>query len=421
LSQTGRLLLIKTYLASIPIYLLSLFKFPHWAIDLINSHMANCFWDDYEGYKKLHLVNWHLICMKKQFGGLGVPCLKDLNLCLLGSWVKRFIRDEDKLWKKLVEKKYCNHENIFYADNGHASPFWKGVILAAQAVKLGYRWLPGNGRTVKFWEDTWFGTTPLAMQFCDLYCICNEKTKTVAEVWVDNDIRLSFRRNFSASMGQMWEDLSGVVEQVQLNEDSDSLVWGYEKSGVYSTQSYYAIISFRGVTPVFLPAIWNIVVPPKIHFFLWLLAHNKLATVDNLNKKVLNKPVQCCFCSEDESISHLFFECVVAKTIWKMMSEILGFEVGGDYLSVASKWIHKNKCYGVNIFTSAVLRAIWLTRNRMIFDKQVWLGVNVVLRKFLFLIMEWRIIFKEDKMQEMMLRWSSLEELIQAPLRIENA
>jgi hypothetical protein len=66
---------------------------------------------------------------------------------------------------------------------------------------------------------------------------------------------------------------------------------------------------------------------PEIHLFLCLLAHNKLATIDNLNKKGLDKPVQCCFCSE-ESIKHLFFECVVAKTIWKMMSGLLGCELG---------------------------------------------------------------------------------------------
>jgi hypothetical protein len=57
LTQAGRLLLIRTCLASISVYLLSLFKFPRWAIDLINSHMANCFWDDYEGHKKLYLAN----------------------------------------------------------------------------------------------------------------------------------------------------------------------------------------------------------------------------------------------------------------------------------------------------------------------------------------------------------------------------
>jgi hypothetical protein len=47
--------------------------------------MENCFWDDYDGHKKLHQDNWHLVCMKKQFGGLGILDLKNLNLCLLGS------------------------------------------------------------------------------------------------------------------------------------------------------------------------------------------------------------------------------------------------------------------------------------------------------------------------------------------------
>jgi hypothetical protein len=43
LTQGRRLVLIKTCLVSIRIYLLSFFKFHKWAIELINSHMANCF------------------------------------------------------------------------------------------------------------------------------------------------------------------------------------------------------------------------------------------------------------------------------------------------------------------------------------------------------------------------------------------
>jgi hypothetical protein len=70
-----------------------------------------------------------------------------------------------------------------------------------------------------------------------------------------------------------------------LNEDEDALIWCYEKSEVYSSHSCYNIISYKGVTPVYIPAIWGIVVPPKIQLFLWLLAYNKLAIVDNLNKK----------------------------------------------------------------------------------------------------------------------------------------
>lgn len=85
LSYSARLTLIKTCLASIPLYLMSFFKFPKWALDLINSQMAHCLWSDFERNRKLHLANWHLVCMKKDFGGLGVPNLRDVNMCLLGN------------------------------------------------------------------------------------------------------------------------------------------------------------------------------------------------------------------------------------------------------------------------------------------------------------------------------------------------
>jgi hypothetical protein len=66
---------------------------------------------------------------------------------------------------------------------------------------------------------------------------------------------------------------------------SDALVWCYENSGIYSSRSFYGVINFRGINHVYVPAVWNIIVPPKIHLFLWLLSHNELASVDNLNKK----------------------------------------------------------------------------------------------------------------------------------------
>lgn len=49
-------------------------------------------WNDKEGNHKIHLANWSSICMKTDFGGLGIANLQDLNLCLLGSWIKRYIQ-----------------------------------------------------------------------------------------------------------------------------------------------------------------------------------------------------------------------------------------------------------------------------------------------------------------------------------------
>lgn len=57
LSHAARVLLIKTCLASIPVYLLSFIKFPKWAIKLIATHMANCLWNDNIDKHRWHLAN----------------------------------------------------------------------------------------------------------------------------------------------------------------------------------------------------------------------------------------------------------------------------------------------------------------------------------------------------------------------------
>lgn len=85
LSLAARSLLIKTCLANIPIYLLSFIKFPKWAVQMLNSQMGNCLWNDLEDAHKYHLANWESVAMCKDFGGLGIPNLRDLNVCLLAS------------------------------------------------------------------------------------------------------------------------------------------------------------------------------------------------------------------------------------------------------------------------------------------------------------------------------------------------
>jgi hypothetical protein len=46
MSHATRLALLKSCLASIPIYLMSVIKFLKWAIEAINSQMGNFLWND---------------------------------------------------------------------------------------------------------------------------------------------------------------------------------------------------------------------------------------------------------------------------------------------------------------------------------------------------------------------------------------
>jgi hypothetical protein len=70
---------------------------------------------------------------------LGVPSLRELNLCLLGSWVRRYAIDGEKIWKEVIDFKYNTYiPNIFRCkDDGAYNFFWKGVLWAAKAAKMG--------------------------------------------------------------------------------------------------------------------------------------------------------------------------------------------------------------------------------------------------------------------------------------------
>jgi hypothetical protein len=83
------------------------------------------------------------------------------------------------------------------------------------------------------------------------------------------------------------------------------------------------------------------------------------------------------FCSEKETITHLFFfYFTVAKCVWRMISESMNVVIGDDYLSMAAKWLQNDKYYVVNVASDAVLRGLWLTRNDFVFKKQEWLDVK---------------------------------------------
>jgi hypothetical protein len=56
--------------------------------------------------------------MPKSQGGLGIPYLRDVNICLLASWLKRYINGDGKLWKQLIDSKYNTKNPNIFACNG---------------------------------------------------------------------------------------------------------------------------------------------------------------------------------------------------------------------------------------------------------------------------------------------------------------
>jgi hypothetical protein len=165
---------------------------------------------------------------------------------------------------------------------------------------------------------------------------------------------------------------------MELLGEDDALIWQHNSAGLYSSQSFYSIVNFRGVIHVYLPSVWKLVVLPRVHFFLWLLSNNKILTMDNLEKRMNLTDNTCVFYSEPESVCHLFYGCVIAKRAWWVVSKLIGFQAGIDYESIV-KLCLCNKKYGViNMITSAMYWCLWKLRNFVHFQGVAWVGMKLL-------------------------------------------
>ena len=58
------------------------------------------------GDSKIHLVGWDKVCAPIANGGLGIRKLTTFDKALLGKWLWRFGKEDDRLWRRVVASKY---------------------------------------------------------------------------------------------------------------------------------------------------------------------------------------------------------------------------------------------------------------------------------------------------------------------------
>jgi hypothetical protein len=54
-----------------------------------------------------------------------------------------------------------------------------------------------------------------------------------------------------------------IASSINFSEE-DEPVWTFQSNGVYSSHSLYRVINFRGVFPVYVSAVWKLIIPPRV-------------------------------------------------------------------------------------------------------------------------------------------------------------
>ncbi|KAK0598705.1 hypothetical protein LWI29_037213 [Acer saccharum] len=165
LSKSGRVVLIKSVLSSIPMYYMSIFKMPVSVANKIERIQRSFLWGDEAVKRKVHAVNWDTVCKSKLHGGLGIGRMAVKNKALIAKWVWRFSKEDSSLWRRVIIARYGLDENCLLWKGSTvkgASHFVKAVASlftmgsrSKNILKDGVKAVIGDGSRIKFWDDPW--------------------------------------------------------------------------------------------------------------------------------------------------------------------------------------------------------------------------------------------------------------------------
>ncbi|XP_026400011.1 uncharacterized protein LOC113295893 [Papaver somniferum] len=158
LNKAGRLVLIKSCLSSLPVYLLSFINMPASVEMKITRLMRNFLWDSNESRRKMCWVSWTKICRPKHLGGLGVKNLRCTSKALKAKWIWIYSKEKKALWRKVVQQKFNNTVDVFLpTDDGKTQgrSVWKHILCSSSFLDEHITSVLNNGKSTRFWYDKW--------------------------------------------------------------------------------------------------------------------------------------------------------------------------------------------------------------------------------------------------------------------------
>nr|GEY37462.1 reverse transcriptase domain, reverse transcriptase zinc-binding domain protein [Tanacetum cinerariifolium] len=238
----------------------------------------------------------------------------------------------------------------------------------------------GNGASVRFWEETWYGNAPFKDVYPRLYALesskscninerCNNSLGPLTRSW-------AWRRppRSGIEMEQLLS-LTNLLLTFDITSCPDSWICSTENNKHYRVSAMRKVIEGCILESGVDTIRWNNSIPIKINIHSWRLSNNRLPTRINLDARGIDlHSVRCPICDEDvETPQHLFIDCIVASRLWSMVANFWRID---DYLKdlpnlitwgdTANLLQPLKACFDAVIQTT--LWVIWRFRNRICFD-----------------------------------------------------
>nr|CAN66460.1 hypothetical protein VITISV_035842 [Vitis vinifera] len=249
ISKRGKITLIKSTLASMSIYQMSIFRMSKSVAKRVEKVQRDFLWEGGNLEGKVHLVKWDVVCTEKNKGGLGLRKIAMLNRALLGKWIWRFACEKDNLWKQVITMKYGQEDHGWRSKKANGAVgvgAWKEILKESDWCWDNLVFLVGKGSKIKFWKDTWCTDTPMSHCFTHLFVLAAHRDATIEEMWDQNSGQggwnLVFLRDFNDWELDMVGELLHTLRGHRPSLEENSVMWRRGRNGLFRVKEAYRLL-----------------------------------------------------------------------------------------------------------------------------------------------------------------------------------
>ncbi|KAJ4757665.1 RNA-directed DNA polymerase (reverse transcriptase)-related family protein [Rhynchospora pubera] len=387
LSHAGRLVLIKSVLASLPVYYMTTEQIPKKWLKEMTGLIARFFWGKVGKSRYMTFIAWDKVCTPLEKGGLGVRNLNTVGEALFLKLVWALLSDEDKLWVQLCKAKYFHKEDSWGAGLGSkSSTLWRNIAKRRQFFINDVTWQIRDGKKINAISQPWFPGWEIAnnmarengqLKVADLY-------DQQMRVWRVGQLNYLFGQG-NASTIQAQNTIPMPVALLP-----DRLIWLKAKNGKYTAKQGYLELQKdmqnAQLTQTNLQWVhmWNWKgIVPKVKVFIWRLLSRTLPVAQNIHRRINAFSPMCYRCgTENEFETHCMFFCPSSRVVW--FGGTLGIATHALPMNIEDAF--RNITEGIDEegrrYICYTLWEIWLARNQEIFHHRkidpiaVWRKVN---------------------------------------------
>jgi exonuclease III len=373
LTQSGRLVLIKTVVFSSVVYWARAMILPVKLLQLIRSAVSRFFWTGSIHNRKIVPCAFSKFEVPFKTGGLGILDIRKWNIAAISKQFNAIIKRRKSLWVEWTWQHNIKNRNFWIMEIPQLSSWtWRSILKCRKVFLPLIQYSVNTSNTVNFWNEPWVSKGLILSTLFSYSQIVQSGIPLSANVnsyFINGKIQLPYSSN--NFIQQTWSKIHHTNFSAL---QASTVHWN---STVHTVKVVYKSLVVSDSLPAadWHEVIWNSDSVPQYNLMMWKVINSALLTRKLLHKYGMNCPTWCLFCEiEDETPEHIFFECPALHVLLSKLGRISGSTLSGHTNIIQWRIIYKATKWKtdasriITVCLKVYMAVIWRERNIRVFE-----------------------------------------------------